>query len=153
MNIDAKNSKQNSSKSSITTYKKVNASLSNGVYPPQMQGWFNWTAINAIHHTNKLKWKPRWSFQCVQKKHLTEARKNSNLGVEENLLNLKREVCKRANSAVLRCSNPVHSQEGPVSMTALCLAPGNWALAMGCLMSVLACLTPGAMLYQSGSLY
>lgn len=49
----------------------------------------------------------------------------SNLGIEGNLLSLIRGMQKRPISAGLGCSNHVHSQERPVSMTVLPLAPEN----------------------------
>lgn len=44
---------------------------------------------------------------------------------EADLLSLIRDVGKRVHSAGLGCSNPAHSQEKPISMTILFLAPGN----------------------------
>lgn len=56
---------------------------------------------------------------------IQEKKNLKNLGIEENLVNLIKEVWERVNSAVLCGSKSVQSQERPVSMTALCLAPGN----------------------------
>ena len=125
------------------------------MFIPKMQGLFNiWTEISVTHYISKLKWKTVWLFQCMQKKHWQNPVSIPDTDPQQpwtrrELVQPDTGCAEKVNSAGLGCSNPAHSQERPVSMTVLCLAPENWTPGMVCLMSVSACLKTSAILHQS----
>lgn len=131
MNIDEKFYKQNFSKSNLTIYQKVNASLPNGVYPhnARLVSYLNSSQYSSSYKQTKMKNRMIISMHAEKTldriQYLFLIKTLSNLGLQESFLSLMKGEEKRLNSAGLGYSDPAHSQERPISMTTLCPAPEN----------------------------